>query len=61
LEEIYPGRAGKTWGWASLEPPFPVADSIVLATARAKNAVIWTQDSDFKGMEGVKTISSKKK
>ncbi len=32
----------------------PMADSIILATARASNAMIWTQDSDFKGMENVK-------
>ena len=44
-----------------LDFKLPLADSIVLATARAKNAVIWTQDSDFKGIEAVKFISSKKK
>ena len=32
----------------------PMADSIILATARAENAIIWTQDTDFKGMERVK-------
>jgi len=32
----------------------PMADSVILATARASNAMIWTQDSDFKGMENVK-------
>jgi len=31
----------------------PMADSIILATARASNAMIWMQDSDFKGMENV--------
>jgi predicted nucleic acid-binding protein len=31
----------------------PLADSLVLATARAYEAVVWTQDSDFKGIEGV--------
>ncbi len=31
----------------------PMADSIILATARAKNAVIWTQDDDFKGLDNV--------
>jgi predicted nucleic acid-binding protein len=34
----------------------PLADSIILATARAFNAVIWTQDSDFKGIPGVQYI-----
>jgi predicted nucleic acid-binding protein len=32
----------------------PLADSIILATARAAGAVIWTQDSYFDGMEKVK-------
>jgi len=31
----------------------PLADSIILATARAQGAVLWTQDSDFEGMDGV--------
>lgn len=32
----------------------PMADSIILATARAENAVIWTQDADFEKITGVK-------
>jgi predicted nucleic acid-binding protein len=32
----------------------PMADSIILATARAENAVIWTQDADFERITGVK-------
>lgn len=32
----------------------PMADSIVLATARAENAVIWTQDADFERIRGVR-------
>lgn len=31
----------------------PMADSIILATARVRGAVIWTQDADFDGMEKV--------
>jgi predicted nucleic acid-binding protein len=37
----------------SLESKLPMADSIVLATARAYGAVLWTQDADFKGLPGV--------
>lgn len=37
----------------------PMADSIILATARVHNAVIWTQDSDFKKFEDVKFIQKK--
>jgi predicted nucleic acid-binding protein len=37
----------------SLQYNLPMADSIILATARAHNCVIWTQDSDFQDIEGV--------
>ncbi len=32
----------------------PLADSIIFATARKYNAVLWTQDSDFDGLEKVR-------
>lgn len=32
----------------------PLADSVVYATGRLYNAVVWTQDADFEGLEGVK-------
>ena len=38
----------------------PMADSIILATARAQNATIWTQDSDFKEMDRVKYRAAKR-
>lgn len=38
----------------SLEHDLPMADSIILATAREFAAVIWTQDADFEGMSNVK-------
>lgn len=37
----------------SLEFKLPMADSIILTTARTHRAEIWTQDDDFKGLEGV--------
>lgn len=37
----------------SLESKLPMADSIVLATARASGATVWTQDADFKGVPEV--------
>ncbi|MGQ9585179.1 MAG: type II toxin-antitoxin system VapC family toxin [Anaerolineae bacterium] len=37
----------------------PMADSIVLATARAHEATLWTQDADFEGMEGVQFVARK--
>lgn len=32
----------------------PLADSIIFATARAFDATLWTQDSDFQSLPGVK-------
>ncbi len=32
----------------------PLADSIVYATARKFDAIVWTQDSDFKALDGVR-------
>jgi predicted nucleic acid-binding protein len=32
----------------------PMADSIILATARAHGATLWTQDTDFKGLPDVR-------
>ncbi len=37
-----------------------MADSIILATARMYNAVLWTQDSDFRSRAGVKYTVKKK-
>ena len=41
----------------SAELQIPMADSIMLATARMQEAILWTQDVDFEGVEGVKYIS----
>jgi predicted nucleic acid-binding protein len=38
----------------SFEYKIPMADSIILATARAHQAILWTQDQDFKDIENVK-------
>jgi len=40
----------------SFELKLPMADSIILATARANDAILWTQDEHFKGLAGVKYI-----
>ena len=37
----------------------PMADSIIIATARAEDAVIWTQDADFEDLPGVKFRAKK--
>ncbi len=36
------------------ELKLPLADSVVLATARMFNAMLWTQDKDFDGLPKVK-------
>ena len=37
----------------SAESGLPMADSIILATAGAEDAVLWTQDAGFEGLDGV--------
>ena len=44
----------------SVERRLPMADSVMLATARAYDAVLWTQDADFEGMEGVRYVAKKR-
>jgi len=41
----------------SAELGLPMADSMILATARVHQATLWTQDSDFEGIEGVRYIA----
>ena len=43
----------------SLELKLAMADSIILATARAQDATLWTQDEHFKDIEGVGYIEKK--
>jgi predicted nucleic acid-binding protein len=40
-----------------VEHGLPLADSIVYATARAHGATLWTQDSDFEGLEDVRYVA----
>lgn len=44
----------------SVERKLPMADSIMLASARSTGATLWTQDSDFEGLEGVRYIAPPK-
>lgn len=37
----------------------PLADSLILATAQAYNAILWTQDSDFKDFTNVNYVVKK--
>jgi toxin FitB len=44
----------------SIEHKLPMADSIILATARVHKATLWTQDADFAGIDGVRYIEKPK-
>jgi len=41
------------------ELKLPLADRVVMATAQTYGATIWTQDSDFKGIDGVNYFQKK--
>ncbi len=43
----------------SVDSGLPMADSVILATARAHNATLWTQDSGFVDMEGVRYVEKR--
>ncbi len=43
----------------SLHHKIPMADSIMLASARAHEATLWTQDADFEAVPGVKYFPRK--
>lgn len=40
----------------SIDLKLPMADSIILTTAHVFSATLWTQDSDFKDIPGIKYI-----
>ena len=37
----------------SVRETLPLADAVILATARAHEAILWTQDADFEGRDQV--------
>ncbi len=43
----------------SVDTKLPMADSIMLATARQAGAELWTQDADFEGVEGVRYVRAR--
>lgn len=43
----------------SVQLSIPMADSVILATARAADAVLWTQDADFATVPGVRYVAKK--
>lgn len=46
---------------AAQQHKIPMADAIMLATARANDAILWTQDADFEGLAGVRYRSAAKR
>ena len=38
----------------SVKMKMPMADSIIYATAKTYDAIVWTQDSDFENLESVR-------
>jgi len=42
----------------SVQHRLPMADSLILASARQHRATLWTQDSDFEGLDGVRYRAS---
>jgi predicted nucleic acid-binding protein len=43
----------------SVDLNLPMADSVMLASAQLHDAELWTQDGDFKGIEGVNYIEKR--
>lgn len=43
-----------------LEHGLPLADSVIFATAQQFGATLWTMDSDFEGLPGVRFIAKGK-
>jgi predicted nucleic acid-binding protein len=44
----------------SCDLKIPMADSIMLATAQSRNATLWSQDADFKGLKNVRYIAKRR-
>jgi toxin FitB len=42
----------------SIVDRLPLADSVILATARSVGATLWTQDADFRGREDVRYVAA---
>ncbi len=44
----------------SIDEGLPMADSMILATARMYRATLWTQDADFEKIAGVKYLAKRR-
>lgn len=43
----------------SIETRLPLTDSIIMAVARQYQAILWTQDDHFNGLDGVQFFEKK--
>ena len=43
----------------SLDVKLPLADSVIVATARAYDAVVWTQDRHFASLDNVRYVEKR--
>ncbi len=43
----------------AIQEKLPLADSVVLATARAQEAIVWTTAADFEGLEDVRFVAKR--
>jgi predicted nucleic acid-binding protein len=43
----------------STDLKLPMADSVMLSTAQTHDAILWTQDADFEGVDGVRYIEKR--
>ena len=44
----------------SVDKSIPMADSVIYSTAFLNNAILWTQDNDFRGLPGIKFFEKNK-
>ena len=56
---VLDGAIALTAARLGAELGLPLADSVILATARHYNAVVWTQDADFEGLPDVRFIKKR--
>ena len=57
----FPSTVALSAARLSLEFRLPMADSIMLAAARAWNATLWTQDADFAKIPDVRFVAKRRK
>jgi predicted nucleic acid-binding protein len=57
LGGVHAGGGALTAARLGIDLGLPLADSVVLATARHHGATVWTQDADFDGLPDVRYVA----